>query len=163
MRLNSSGCYNVRAKLPALCEWNGFFLDEQIKIDREKVHMTVRKRPVAVMQLPEQWGKKEARQFARQVERCMSISRPYLVLDCSNLRHLDESVIYSLLGCLEEALKRNGDVKLVGIPLATDAILGSTGTNQLFEIFDTTAEAVNSFHQLSLDYVSETGKSESAA
>ncbi len=125
--------------------------------------MTVRKRPVAVMQLPERWGRKEARQFARQVERCMNVSRPYLVLDCSNVRHLDKSVIYSLLGCLEEALKRNGDVKLVGIPLATDAILGSTGTSRLFEIFDTTAEAVNSFHRLSLDYVSETGKSESAA
>lgn len=142
-------------------EW--VFLDEQIKTDREKVHMTVRKRPVAVMQLPERWGRREARQFARQVERCMNVSRPYLVLDCSNVRHLDKSVIYSLLGCLEEALKRNGDVKLVGIPLATDAILGSTGTSRLFEIFDTTVEAVNSFHRLSLDYVSETGKSESAA
>jgi anti-sigma B factor antagonist len=138
------------------------FLGRADKTDREKVHMTVRKRPVAVMQLPEQLGKKEARQFARQVERCMNISRPYLVLDCSNVQ-LDKSVVYLLLGCLEEALKRNGDVKLVGIPLATDAILGSTGTNQLFEIFDTTAEAVNSFHQFSLDDASETDKSESAA
>src|SRR5882757_1456453 len=142
-------------------EW--IFLDEQIKTDREKVHMTVRKRPVAVMQLPEELGKKEARNFARQVERCMNITRPHLVLDCSNVRHLDKSVVYLLLGCLEEALKRNGDVKLVGIPLATDAILGSTRTNQLFEIFDTTAEAVNSFHQFSLDDLSETDKSESAA
>jgi anti-anti-sigma regulatory factor len=142
-------------------EW--ILLHEQMKTEREKVHMTVRKRPVAVMQLPEQWGKKEAKQFARQVERCMNVSRPYLVLDCSNVRHLDKSVVYSLLGCLEEALKRNGDVKLVGIPLATDAILGSAGTNQLFEIFDTTAEAVNSFHQFSFDHVSETDKSESAA
>jgi anti-anti-sigma regulatory factor len=138
------------------------FLGRADKTDREKVHMTVRKRPVAVMQLPEQLGKKEARQFARQVERCMNISRPYLVLDCSNVQ-LDKSVVYLLLGCLEEALKRNGDVKLVGIPLPTDAILGSTGTNQLFEIFDTTAAAVNSFHQFSLDDVSETDKSESAA
>jgi anti-anti-sigma regulatory factor len=138
------------------------FLGRADKTDREKVHMTVRKRPVAVMQLPEQLGKKEARQFARQVERCMNISRPYLVLDCSNVQ-LDKSVVYLLLGCLEEALKRNGDVKLVGIPLATDAILGSTGTNQLFEIFDTTAEAVNSFQQFSLDDASETDKSESAA
>jgi anti-anti-sigma regulatory factor len=79
------------------------------------------------------------------------------------VRHLDKSVVYLLLGCLEEALKRNGDVKLVGIPLAADAILGSSGTNQLFEIFDTTAEAVDSFHPFSLDDVSETDKSESAA
>lgn len=125
--------------------------------------MTVRKRPVAVMQLPERLGKKEARNFARQVERSMNISRPYLVLDCSNVRHLDRSVAYLLLGCLEEALKRNGDVKLVGMPLPTDEILGLIGTNRLFEIFDTTADAVNSFYPFSLDDVSETNTSESAA
>jgi anti-anti-sigma regulatory factor len=115
------------------------------------------------MQLPERLGKKEARDFAREVERCMNITRPFLVLDCSNVRHLDKSLVYLLLGCLEEALKRNGDVKLVGIPLTTDTVLGPTGTNRLFEIFDTTADAVNSFHPFSLEDVSETGKSESAA
>lgn len=125
--------------------------------------MTVRKRPIAVMQLPERLGTKEARNFARQIERCMDVSRPFLVLDCSNVRHLDKSLVYLLLGCLEEALKRNGDVKLVGIPLTTDAMLGATGTNRLFEIFDTTADAVNSFHQFSLDDVAEADKSESAA
>jgi anti-anti-sigma regulatory factor len=163
MKLNSNACYNVRAKLGTLCQWDDSSLDEQINIDREKGYMTVRKRPVAVMQLPERLGKREARIFARQVERCMNVTRPYLVLDCSNVRHLDKSVVYLLLACLEEALKRNGDVKLVGLPLATDAILGSTGTNQLFEIFDTTTEAVDSFHPFSLDDVSETDKSESAA
>src|SRR5258707_804839 len=104
MRLNSSDCYNVPAKQCA----DGIFLGRQTNTDREKVHMTVRKRPVAVMQLPERLGKKEARNFAREIERCMDAARPYLVLDCSNVRHLDKSTVYLLLGCLEEALKRNG-------------------------------------------------------
>jgi anti-anti-sigma factor len=121
------------------------------------------KRPVAVMQFPELLKKREARNFAREVERCMDVTRPFLVLDCSNVRHLDQAVIHVLLGCLEEAMKRNGDVKLVGLPLTADAILGSTGTNRLFEIFDTRADAVNSFHQFALDNISEAGKSESAA
>jgi anti-anti-sigma factor len=121
------------------------------------------KRPVAVMQLPELLKKKAVRNFAREVERSMDVTRPFLVLDCSNVRYLDKSVIHLLLGFLEEALKRNGDVKLVGLPLTADAILGSTGTNRLFEIFDTTADAVNSFHQAALDHISEKGKSESAA
>jgi anti-sigma B factor antagonist len=135
-------------------------LDGKLNTDREKVYMTVRKRPVAVMQLPERLGKKEARTFAREVNRCMDMTRPYLVLDCSNVRHLDKSLVYLLLGCLEEALKRNGDVKLVGIPLTTDGMLGPNGTRRLFEIFDTTADAVNSFHPFSL---SEKDSSESAA
>jgi anti-anti-sigma regulatory factor len=121
------------------------------------------KRPVAVMQFPELSKKREVRNFAREVERCMDVTRPFVVLDCSNVRHLDKAVVHLLLGCLEEAMKRNGDVKLVGLPLAADAILGSTGANRLFEIFDTTTDAVNSFHQFALDNISETGKSESAA
>jgi anti-anti-sigma regulatory factor len=124
--------------------------------------MTGRKRPVAVMQLPEQCTKKEARNFTRELERSMTPTRPYLVLDCSNVRHLDNSVIHLLLECLEEAMKRNGDVKLAGVPLTANAILGPA-TSRLFEIFDTTAEAVNSFHQLPFEDLSETGKSESAA
>ncbi len=121
------------------------------------------KRPVAVMQFPELSKKREVRNFAREVERCMDVTRPFVVLDCSNVRHLNKTVVHLLLGCLEEAMKRNGDVKLVGLPLTADAILGSTGTNRLFEIFDTTADAVNSFHQFALDNISEAGKSESAA
>jgi anti-sigma B factor antagonist len=121
------------------------------------------KRPVAVMKFPEPLRKKEVRNFAREIERCMDVTRPFLVLDCSNVRHLDRTVIRLLLGCLEEAMKRNGDVKLVGLPLMADEMLGSIGTNQLFEIFDTTADAVNSFHQPALDNISKTDKSESAA
>lgn len=121
------------------------------------------KRPVAVMQFPELSKKREVRNFAREVERCMDVTRPFVVLDCSNVCHLDKAVVHLLLGCLEEAMKRNGDVKLVGVPLTAEAVLGSTGANRLFEIFDTTADAVNSFHQFAHDNTSETGKSESAA
>jgi anti-sigma B factor antagonist len=123
--------------------------------------MTVRKRPVAVMQLPERFSRKEAQNFTREVERSMTVTRPYLVLDCSNVQHLDNSMVNLLLHCLEEAIKRNGDVKLAGVPVTDDSILGPA--NRLFEIFDTTAEAVNSFHQLPFEDLSETTKSESAA
>ena len=123
--------------------------------------MTVRKRPVAVMQLPERFSRKEAQNFTREVERSMTVTRPYLVLDCSNVQHLDNCMVNLLLHCLEEAIKRNGDVKLAGVPVADNSILGPA--NRLFEIFDTTAEAVNSFHQLPFEDLSETTKSESAA
>ena len=123
--------------------------------------MTVRKRPVAVMQLPERFSRKEAQNFTREVERSMTVTRPYLVLDCSNVQHMDNSMVNLLLHCLEEAIKRNGDVKLAGVPVTDNSILGPA--NRLFEIFDTTAEAVNSFHQLPFEDLSETTKSESAA
>ena len=125
--------------------------------------MTVRRRPVTVMQLPDRLGVRERRSFLRDVEDRMNMERPYLVLDCSNIGQLNRSIVHLLLCCLEEALKRNGDVKLAGIPLITEVMPGLTGTSRLFEIFDTTADAVNSFHQLPFEAVSERDESESAA
>jgi anti-anti-sigma regulatory factor len=115
------------------------------------------------MQLPERLGAKEGRSFLREIEYRMNIERPYLVLDCSNMSQLDSSAVHLLLCCLEEAMKRNGDVKLAGIPLMREVVPGLTGTSRLFEIFDTAADAVNSFHQLPYDAFSETSESESAA
>ena len=125
--------------------------------------MTTRIRPVTVMQLPEQSGAKERRSFFRQVERRLNMERPYLVLDCSNAVEMDNATVHLLLCCLEEAMKRNGDVKLAGVPFMTGVVPGLTGTNGLFEIFDTTADAINSFHQLPVEAFSEAGESESAA
>ncbi len=44
-------------------------------------------------------------------------------------------------------MKRNGDVKLASIPPAAAAILELTRVGRLFETFDSTADAVNSFDQ----------------
>jgi anti-anti-sigma regulatory factor len=125
--------------------------------------MTVRRRPVTVMQLPERFSDKDVRNFFLEIERYMDLSRPYLVLDCSNLRQLDNRAVHLLLCCLEEAMKRNGDVKLAGIPPAANLILGPSGINRLFETFDTTADAMNSFHQLPVEAFAGSDESESAA
>jgi anti-sigma B factor antagonist len=69
------------------------------------------------------------------------------VLDCSRVRELDSAGIQVLLHCLEEAMKRNGDVKLAAIPPAAAEILELTKVDSLFEAFDSIRDAVNSFHQ----------------
>jgi anti-anti-sigma regulatory factor len=91
------------------------------------------------------------------------MERPYLVVDCSNVAQMDNSRVHLLLCCLEEAMKRNGDVKLAGVPLMTEGVPGLTGTSRLFEIFDTTTDAINSFHQFPFESFSEAAESESAA
>jgi anti-anti-sigma regulatory factor len=84
----------------------------------------------------------------------MANDRPYIVLDLSKAGVMDRSAIYLLLCCLEEAIKRNGDVRLAAIPLGTRAGLELTGVDRLFEIFGTNAEAVNSFRRLPADEAS---------
>jgi anti-sigma B factor antagonist len=102
---------------------------------------------VAVKQVPERLSVRQGRSFFREVESVLNTDRPRVVLDCSRVRHLDSAGIHVLLCCLEEAMKRNGDVKLASVPAGAAAILELTRVDHLFEAFDSTDEAVDSFHR----------------
>jgi anti-anti-sigma factor len=113
--------------------------------------MTTGLRVVAVKRFPDELSVKQKLSFLHEISSVMTGNRPRLVIDCSALRECDSSAIHLLLHCLEEAMKRNGDVRLAAVPAAAAVTLVSTGVAGLFETFDTTAEAVNSFHQLPKD------------
>jgi len=81
--------------------------------------------------------------------------RPNIVLDCSKIDQVDKPSIQLLLCCLEEAIKRNGDVRLAAVPAGARATLKLTGVDRIFEIFDTNADAVNSFQRLSVNTASQ--------
>jgi anti-anti-sigma regulatory factor len=132
-------------------------------MDRETMETTIRRRPVTVLQLPEHLTAESEWNFLREVERHMSASRPFLVLDCSNIARLTKPMVYLLLRCLEEAIKRNGDVKLAGISLAGDSANGFGSANRIFEVFGTAEEAINSFYKYSLDADADADEAESAA
>jgi anti-anti-sigma factor len=118
---------------------------------KEYVDMTIRVHTVAVRQLPELMNAKAERVFFRELEICMNVDYPSIVLDCSKVRQMDKSAIRLLLCCLEEAMKRNGNVKLAAMPPEAESILNMTGVSRLFEIFDTITDAADSFHQLPLN------------
>jgi anti-sigma B factor antagonist len=109
--------------------------------------MTIPKRAVEVRQLPERLSGKQERISLCEIQSCLDVDRPRLVLDCSNLPQLEKPVIHLLLCCLEEALKRNGDIKLAALPAGAQEVLRPTGVDRLFDIHETVANAVNSFHQ----------------
>lgn len=111
--------------------------------------MTNQNRAVAVKQLPELSSLRQGRLFLRELQSCMKVDRPRVVIDCSCVRQLDRSVIYVLLCCLEEAMKRNGDVKLAALPAGAAVALQGAGVSNLFDIHDTTASAISCFHELS--------------
>lgn len=117
--------------------------------------MTIRERVVTVKQLPEILDVKQEQIFLREIQNLMNVERPCVVLDCSNVRQMDRSGIHLLLCCLEEAMKRNGDVKLAGLPLGAEVILEQTGARRLFDIYATPAEAVDSFRRLPIGVVSQ--------
>jgi anti-anti-sigma factor len=104
-------------------------------------------RRVAVQQLPEQLNVKQSRGFFREVESFLNVDRPRVVLDCSKVQLLDSTGVRVLLSCLEAAMKRNGDVKLAVIPPGAAAVLELARVDHIFEVFESTADAVNSFYQ----------------
>ena len=110
--------------------------------------MTLRVCNVEIKQLPEASNVKRARLFLSELESCMNTDRPCVVLDCSDVRQMDRTVIHLLLCCLELAIKRNGDVKLSAVSPAATATLELTGVSRLFEMFETNADALMSFHRL---------------
>lgn len=108
--------------------------------------MTLRQRNIIIRQLPETLSAVQSRTFVRELENFIHCDRPCLVLDCSRLDQMDMSTVHLLLTCLEEAMKRNGDVRLAEVSPEARAILESSGVDGLFKIFDSTAAAINSFY-----------------
>ena len=94
------------------------------------------------------------RLFLGEIQRYLYDERPQIVLDCSKIAQLDRPSIQLLLCCLEEALKRNGDIKLAAVPAGARSTLKLSGVDRVFEIFDTSAEAVNSFRRHSVNSAS---------
>lgn len=108
--------------------------------------MTTDVRNVMVKQLPERLGLRQERTLLRDLVTYLKADRPRLVVDCSQVRQFDRSVVHLLLRCLEEAMKHNGDVKLAAVHPAAAMVLETTGASRVFDIFATTEEAVHSFH-----------------
>ncbi len=75
----------------------------------------------------------------------MNVERPCIVLDCSNVHEMDNSMVNMLLCCVEGAIKRNGDVRLAVMYPGARISLELVGIARLFRIFDTVDEAVESF------------------
>jgi anti-anti-sigma factor len=98
-----------------------------------------------VTQLPEKLRLKEGRRFFADLQSRIRIERPCIVLDCAKVREMDKHAIHMLLCCLEEAMKRNGDVKLAAVTPSIGELLEVTRVDRLFEIYETQTEAVNSF------------------
>jgi anti-sigma B factor antagonist len=102
--------------------------------------------PIIVMQVPERLNQAEAEVFLGELQPMLESERPRIVLDCSEVQYMESAGVEMLLRCMEEAMKRDGDVKLAAVAPASAVILELMKVDRLFEVFDTSDEAVRSFH-----------------
>lgn len=101
---------------------------------------------VLVKQFPNYLDEQFADSF-RELRLHMEGDRPYIVFDFAGVCSLDSAGIEFLLMCMEESMKRNGDVKLASVSPELAAILKMTRVDRLFEIFENCNDAVESFHR----------------
>jgi anti-sigma B factor antagonist len=125
--------------------------------------MISRQRTVTVKQLPAKLDIQGRKTFYRALQGCINEDRPRLVFDCRRLRELDPPAIHFLLCCLEEAMKRNGDVKLAVVAPEAQTSLESAGADRIFEIFETLVDAVDSYTQRPVRSISQDSIGGSAA
>ncbi len=102
--------------------------------------------PVIVMQVPERLTDAEVKSFLEELRPLLESDRPRIVLDCSQVRYIDSAGVDMLLSCMEEAMKRDGDLKMAAVSPEMAVILELMRVDRLFEVFDSADEAVQSFH-----------------
>ena len=102
-------------------------------------------RPVVVKRMPENVNQRESRKFLQDVHPFLNADRPQLVFDLSLVKHLDAAGVEMLLRCMSEAHKRDGDLKLAALSPPAAVVLEMTRTERLFEIYETSTDAVRSF------------------
>jgi len=112
-------------------------------------------RPVVVMQLPEQLHSESAQSFLKEIEPLLEPHRPRIVLDCSLVRSIDGPGVEMLLHCLEEAMKRDGDLKLCALSPELQVILEIMRVDRVFEVFAVAEEAARSFSAIPADAIQQ--------
>lgn len=119
---------------------------ESFRLNRDKRGSMTNCRSVVVKELPESVTFRHLPNLCREIVPLARVDWPCLVFDFSNVRELDRAGVEVLLLTMEEAVKRNGDLKLAAVSQHVALILELTRVDRLFETFETVAQAVESFH-----------------
>jgi anti-sigma B factor antagonist len=103
------------------------------------------------MELPEQLDLSQAQNFLQELQPLLETHRPRIVLDCAQVRYIDNGGVEMLLHCLEEAMKRDGDLKLASLSRESAVILEMMRVDRVFEVFATSEDAARSFNVLPIE------------
>lgn len=123
------------------------------KLKQKGVQEMLTSGPVVVMQVPEILNVKEVGNFMEELGPLLESNRPRVVLDCSQVRSMESAGVEMLLRCLEEVLKRDGDLKLASLSPEAEVILELMRVSRVFEAFQTCEDAVRSFNAIPADAV----------
>jgi anti-sigma B factor antagonist len=111
--------------------------------------------PIVVMQVPERLSARECENFTQELGPLLETNRPRIVLDCSQVCSIDSAGVEVLLHSLEEALKRDGDLKMAALSPEAEVILELMRVARVFETFESCEDAVRSFNIVPVEPVAQ--------
>ena len=106
-------------------------------------------RPAIIEHLPETIDAEQAEKIYRALQTALADDRPRIVFDFTQVRDFGSIGVELLLRCMEEAMKRNGDLKLAAVSPQQAVVLEMMRVDTLFEIYETVTDAVESFRRYS--------------
>jgi anti-anti-sigma factor len=112
---------------------------------RKEDSMFIRKDAVNVHQAPGKISSTSHIEFLRRLEKSAENGPPRFVLDCCSFERMGTSEIRFLLGCLEEVMKHNGDLRLAMLRPELQNALRLARIDRLFEMYETTEGAIYSY------------------
>ena len=98
-----------------------------------------------IKRAPRRFDREHAIRFHRKAQQLLNVDRPQIVFDMSKTGYIDSRGADVLLRCLHEAAKCDGDVKLAGLTPHVSIVLELTRIGRLFEVYESTSSAANSF------------------
>jgi anti-sigma B factor antagonist len=98
-----------------------------------------------VKRIPERLNAPASKKFLSEVAPFLRSDRPQLVFDLSQVKQMDAAGVDMLLHCLNQTMKRDGDVKLASLSPQAAVVLEMTRTERLFEIYQNSTDAVRSY------------------
>jgi len=107
--------------------------------------MSIGKQAVSIHQISSEITSTSQMELLRRSFMSVENGHPRFVLDCSNVATITPTVVRCLIGCLEEAMKLNGDVRLARLQPEAEAVFRQSGVGRLFELYDSVETAVRSY------------------
>lgn len=100
---------------------------------------------VTVIEVPARLNHGGTKAFLGQLQPLLQSEGVRIVLDYAHVRYVDSTGLEALSRCVQEALRRNSDLKLAAVLPASRVILEFIRADHLFETFESMEEAMQSF------------------
>src|SRR5947199_300725 len=102
-------------------------------------------RPVVLKRVPARLDSSTVRAFLRDIQPFLLSDCPRIVLDFSLVEHMDSVGIEMLIDCMSRCMQQDGDLKLASLSAHSATVLELTRTDRLFDIYESSTEAVLGF------------------